>query len=224
VEYLEGGVKPEAAAAEHILWEYLNHLSFDKCEYHAEVMHSLFRRPPVRIPAVFYGYQGKGESFGFEMGNRTDHLSQLDKAVDTEIPPGNTIGFRVKDGTNIRFIEGDRTTANFQHGRGEAWSADERMCVELADEDWLAYEFTVQENSVWTHFAADLRISAVNEKVRIAVSVNGERIGIAEISGTSWETTRLKERFKLDPGEHRIVLKAEEGSVRIEWIEVKPCK
>lgn len=92
-------------------------LSLDNCVYHSEVVHSLFRRLPVRIPAIFYGYKGSGLSFGRASGRQA--------AVGT--------GFREEDGMNFRFVEGDRTVPNFQHGRGQAWLPEERLCVDLAE-------------------------------------------------------------------------------------------
>ncbi|MCL4516320.1 MAG: cellulase family glycosylhydrolase [Firmicutes bacterium] len=204
VDYLEGGVRPGEETAERVLWEYLDNLSFERCVYRPEVVNSLFRRPPVRIPAVFYGYRGEGASFGIT--NRTDRQ----------------IGFRIHDGTDIRFIEGARTTPNFHHGRGEAWRTDERLCIQLAVEDWLAYEFTVEPFSEASLFTVDLCMCAPNERGRIAVSVDGTTNGFAEANGKSWETVRLKEKLRLDPGLHRIVLKAEENPVRVEWLEVMP--
>jgi endoglucanase len=203
VDYLEGGNKPDEETAQRVLWEYLDSVLFDKCVYHPEVSRSLLRRPPVRIPAIFYGYHGEGVSFG--VSARTEQH----------------VGFRVNDGTDIRFIEGSRTTANFQHGRGEAWQADERLCIQLAAEDWLAYEFIVGDSSEGSLFTVDLRIFAPHGKGRIAVSVNGIAIGAAEVKGKSWETVRVSEEIRLNSGLQRIVIKAEDNPVRIEWLEVK---
>ncbi|MEK3698484.1 glycoside hydrolase family 5 protein [Paenibacillus sp. FSL R10-2199] len=129
VSYLEGGVKPERVEAQAILDEYLHNLSLDHCVYHSDVVHSLFRRLPVRIPAIFYGYKGSGLSFG--------------RAPGRQAAAG--IGFREEDGMDFRFVEGDRTVPNFQHGRGEVWLPEERLCVVLAEGDWAAYEFTVAD-------------------------------------------------------------------------------
>ncbi len=204
VDYLKSGVRPDKRTAERVLWEYLDNLSFDRCVYRPEVVRSLFRRPPVRIPAVFYGYRGEGISFG--IAKRSDR----------------NIGFRLHDGTDIRFIEGARTTPNFQHRRGETWRADERLYIQLAVEDWLAYELTVEPFSESPLFAVDLRICAPNKRGRIVVSVDGAPIGNAEATRKSWETVRLQEKLRLDRGLHRIVLEAEENPVRVKWLNVMP--
>ncbi|WP_052429621.1 cellulase family glycosylhydrolase [Paenibacillus borealis] len=129
VSYLEGGAKPERVEAQAILDEYLRNLSLDNCVYHADVVRSLFRRLPVRIPAIFYGYKGSGVSFG--------------RAPGRLAPAG--AGFREEDGMDFRFVEGDRTAPNFQHGRGQSWLPEERLCVVLAEGDWAAYEFTATD-------------------------------------------------------------------------------
>jgi hypothetical protein len=204
IDYLQGGAKPDEETAQRILWEYLDNLSLDHCTYYPEVVYSLLGRPSVRIPAIFYGYLGEGVSFG--LANPTDR----------------PIGFRVHDGTDIHFIEGERTTPNFQHGRGEAWQADERLCVQLAAEDWLAYEVNVVPFAESSLYTVDLRLDAPNDNARVTVIVDEAVIGIIEISGKSWETIRLQSSFQLDAGPHRIVLKAEVGPVRVDWLEVMP--
>jgi endoglucanase len=204
IDYLEGGEQPNGEAAERILWEYLHNISFENCLYLPEVSRSLFRRPLTRIPAIFYGYRGKGISY--EAERRTE----------------SSIGFRIHDGTDIRFIEGSRTTANFQHGKGEPWQADERLCVQLAANDWFAYEFTVEDPCDSSLFTADLRVLAVDERARLAVAVDDKLVEITEVIGASWNTLRLQNEFQLDPGLHRMLLKAVENSLRIEWLEVIP--
>ncbi|HEY0829390.1 MAG TPA: cellulase family glycosylhydrolase [Bacilli bacterium] len=205
VDYLEGGKKPDQETAERVLLQYLDNLSFDQCIYHPEVVRSLFRKPPVRIPAVFYGYRGEGISFGIKERTKRN------------------IGFRLHDGTDIRFLEGARTTANFQHGGGEAWQPDERMCIQLAAEDWLAYEVIIEPFSESSIFTVDLRMYAPTGRGRIMVSVNGTVIGTAGVNTNVWETVRLAGDFRLDPGHHRIVLNAEENPVHVEWLEIMPC-
>jgi endoglucanase len=204
VDYLEGGDKPDSAAAERVLWEYLINLSFDKCVYHSEVVHALLRKPPVRIPAIFYGYRGAGISFGISA------------------PSERNIGFRINDGTDIRFIEGDRTDPNFQHGRGEAWKPDEKLCIQLAPGDWLAYEFNVSPNSGSNLFIVNLRFCARDGVGRVGISVDGSEDNI-EGAASSWETVRLIEGIRLDAGLHRIIVRAVDQPVCLEWLEVLPA-
>lgn len=202
-DYLKGGHKPDEETVERILWEYLNNILFERCVYRPEVVRSLFRRPPVRIPAVFYGYRQEGISFG--INSRTDHRT----------------GFRTHDGTDIRFIEGTRTTPNFKHMGGEAWQPDEWMCIQLAVGDWIAYEFEVEAFLESPFFTVDLYMCAVNNRGQIAVLLDDTTIGRVEVNnGEAWKTVRLKEEFRLDPGPHRIVFRAEENPVRVAWLEL----
>lgn len=207
VNYLEEDVRPDAETAQGILWEYLNNLSFDQCDYHADVVCSLFRRSPVRIPAIFYGYRGEGESFGI--------AQRLDRS-------DRNIGYRISDGTDIRFVEeGVRKVANFQHGRGEEWQSDERMCVQLAADDWLSYEFTVVSSPETSLYCIALNLLALEESGQVTISVDGTPVGIIVVSENVWTTATLKVTFPLASGLHRIDLKAEENPIRVEWVEIR---
>lgn len=204
VGFLEGGSRPDREMARRILWEYLDSLPLDRCVYHPEVVRSLFRRPPVRIPAVFYGNQGEGKGFGI--------VDRVDRSV----------GFRSRDGTDIRFVQGARTVANFQHSCGEPWSPDERLCVHLAAGDWLAYEIAIQDGSAATHFSLEIHLGSPQGCAAVEVTVNGSPTGVAEASEGPWQTVRLARTFPLAPGPNRIVLAAVHGPIRVEWLSVQP--
>ncbi len=203
VAYLEGGARPEAALAKRVLWEYLDNLALARCDYHPEVVNALFRRPPVRIPAAFYGYRGEGVSF---------------HAAGRAAPPR---GLGDGDGADIRLVESERTTANFQHGQGEAWRDDEWLCVRLTAEDWLAYEFALAPGPVALPVTVELRLSAPDGFGRLSVAMDGTAVAAAEVHGAAWQTVRLEEIFRAGPGPHRMVLKAERGPVQIQWIEIR---
>lgn len=202
IGYLDGGIKPDEITAERILWEYLHNIAFENCVYYPEVTLSLFRRPTTRIPAIFYGYKGEGTSFGIK--NRVE----------------NNIGFRKHDGTNIRFVEGSRTIPNFEHVKGETWQADEQLFVQLDSEDWVAYEFTVGKTSYSSEYVVDLQLFTPNERATLAVSIDDTSIEEIEIVGESWKTSRMRNPFELDPGQHRIVLTAMGNSIGIQWLQV----
>ncbi|TFE19512.1 cellulase family glycosylhydrolase [Cohnella luojiensis] len=207
IGYLEGGEKPDAATAERVLWKYLDNLSFANNAYHPEVVNSLLRRPPVRIPAIFYGFRGENVSYGVSEKS------------------GNPIGFRERDGTDIRFIESDRAIPNFQHGRGEPWLPDEKLCVQLSAGDWLAYEFVTSNHNDDSLYRISLRMLAPHGEGRIEVRLDDVSYGYAAWSGSSWEEVWLQESVRLDEGNHRVVLlSASEARhpVRIEWLEIMP--
>ncbi len=204
IDYLEGGVKPDKETSERILWEYLYNISFDQCTFHADVVHSLFRRPPTRIPAIFYGFRGEGVSYHIK--NRLDH----------------SIGYRINDGTDIRFIEGSRTTPNFEHGKGEPWQADERLCVHLDSGDWFAYDLTANDTSELTRYTVNFRACAPDEGASIDILIDGDLVANVEVVGRLWQTIHLEDQFHLSAGLHTIILRAENSPIQIEWLEVIP--
>lgn len=203
-DYLEGKGKPDAGTAERILQEYLDNLPLERCTYHPEVVHALFRRLPVRIPAIFYGYQGEG--IGYGIGRRAER----------------NVGFRITDGTDIRFIEGNRQKATFQHGGGESWAPDERLSVRLDGGDWLAYDFTVrlQEGEASVQPAVAVRGCAPDGAGRVRVTVNGKTTGTASFDAAWSEVSVSGQMPLLGEGEHRIVLEAEGGPVQLEWLDL----
>jgi endoglucanase len=112
IRYLEGGERPDEAAAERILWGFLEHLPFEHCEYHADVVRSLFRRAPIRVPALFYGYKGEGVSYAIGAAGRKE----------------NPWRFRTQDGTDIRFMEAWEKKPAVWHGRG---NSEQMLFVQL---------------------------------------------------------------------------------------------
>ncbi|WP_229263605.1 cellulase family glycosylhydrolase [Cohnella cholangitidis] len=204
IDYLNGGSKPDKATSERILWDYLHNLSFEECVYQQEVALSLFRRPKARIPAIFYGYQGEGVSYGIKNRNN------------------DPIGYRSQDGTDIRFVDGTRKSPNFQHGKGEPWKAEELMYVQLAADDWLAYEFTVGDFSDISSCVVSIHAFAPEGRAGISVSIDGEPIETIELIEGSWETKRTKIPFYPASGLHRIELKATEKAIGVQWLEVIP--
>jgi len=228
VGYLEGGEKPSAEEAEKTLWTYLDSLPLDRCVYHRDVVDALLRRPPVRIPAIFYGYGGEGVGYGVAEKR------------------SGALGFRSGDGTDIRFVvSGERTAPNFQHGRGEDWQPDEWLCVQLMPGDWLAYDFLAVsvrgagslqvDHGALTDsqgtptdgssagYSLKLRMCAVGEegmRGRVEVEAEGAAVGWME-AGTEWETVGLTGTILVSPGDRRLVLKAAgDRPVRVMWLEI----
>lgn len=228
VGYLEGGEKPSAEEAEKTLWTYLDSLSLDRCVYHRDVVDALLRRPPVRIPAIFYGYGGEGVGYGVAEKR------------------SGALGFRSGEGTDIRFVEsGERSAPNFQHGRGEDWQPDEWLCVQLMPGDWLAYDFLAVsvrgagslqvDHGALTDsqgtptdgssagYSLKLRMCAVGEegmRGRVEVEAEGAAVGWME-AGTEWETVGLTGTILVSPGDRRLVLKAAgDRPVRVMWLEI----
>ncbi|MEK6264344.1 MAG: glycoside hydrolase family 5 protein [Clostridium sp.] len=202
VSYLEGGAKPSSEAAEEILCEYLNNISFDNCKYYKEVVNSIFSRVPVCIPSIFYGYHGRGKSYWINKESEQN------------------IGFRINDGIDIRFIKGARTIANFEHGRGEALKDDEKTCIKLSQNEWTSYEFSVEKDLNDSFFTIGLNMSAPNSSGRISILIDDLSIVFLEAVGRDWNVYFLKEACKLKYGTHRVIIKAEENAVLLEEINI----
>jgi hypothetical protein len=132
------------------------------------------------------------------------------------------VGFRVRDRTDIRFVDGSKTLVNFHHPRGEEWETGDRLYMHMAVGDWFAYEVWVDDASQHLAFTCNIRAAAATDAGHIVVSVDGTAIGVVEIRGDSWTTQRLDREFRMGPALHRIVLKAEKHPVRVEWLEILP--
>ncbi|GAB6929800.1 hypothetical protein JCM10914A_37830 [Paenibacillus sp. JCM 10914] len=205
VDFLEGGEPPTAAEAEDILWEYLHNMRFENCEYHPEVVHALLRRPPLRYPAIFYGYKGRGISY------KIQHEAKVN------------IGFREGDGTDIRFIASPRTEPNFQHGGGEPWAEDDRLCLQANAGDWFQYEVNVPasvQDRDHRCYQVQIRMSATDLPSRIAVELNGEFVGEIDVVTNSWATYLLRAKIEIPSGQHAIGIKVMSHTVRLDYLEL----
>ncbi|MGG1514398.1 cellulase family glycosylhydrolase [Paenibacillus oryzisoli] len=201
IDYLEGGERPDAATAERMLWSFLEGLPLDRCVYHEDVVRSLFRRAPIRIPAVFYGYQGEGISFGAAV--REDRQSV----------------FRTNDGTDIRSYECGEMFPNYWKGQGKT---DKRLFVQLAEGDWLAYDFTM-ERSESAAYTVRLKMGAMLEAgACVKLSVNGKEIGRVAVDWKegAWQQIELKANQLPNSGRGKLVIQAERNPIGIEWLEI----
>jgi len=93
VEYLSDGPRPDEKVAKAVFAEFLENITLENCHENPEVGASLFRRPPCRIPAIFYSFfpldsffdRGRAET-GFSTGVRTipnfEHGAGQDWAPD----------------------------------------------------------------------------------------------------------------------------------------------
>lgn len=206
--YLEGGDRPEPEAARRILWEYLSNLPLDRCDYHSDVVRSLFRRAPVRIPAAFYGFQGEGIHYGAAASGCKEW------------------GFRAEDGTKLRFAEGNRSKPNFQHGRGEDWQPDEWLCVQLGEGDWVAYDFRVDEPAVAVYtitIRAKAEAAGGSGSVRVSVSLDGnpDDVRTLVLHDEEWSEQAVCGGVPLNEGSHRLRLRSDGGVFLLQWIRIE---
>jgi hypothetical protein len=206
VQYLEGGDQPDLATAEKILWTYLAHIDFHACEYHPEIVNALLRKAPVRIPSIFYGYRGEDVSFG----------------VKAKVE--QHIGFRIQDGVKMFFVEGERDKANFQHGGGHRWHDDERICVELAPGDWLAYEFMIVPEESKALYELTLLLSSPHGEGKLLVTLDDQQSVSLDGIGEAWETIVVEPMVSMEQGMHTIVVQAQHHPVRLEWLDIQPVQ
>ncbi|CAM3670232.1 cellulase family glycosylhydrolase [Cohnella lubricantis] len=239
--YLEGGEKPSREEASRILTAYLDGLPLEACQYRPEVVRSLFRRLPVRIPAIHYGYQGAGIGFGVAVRSEWE------------------AGYRGGDGVEIRYVDGAPRTPPTEPG-WHRWDTGIGLCVQIAAGDWLAYDFTVGQREEAASYASvtepgpgpgpeeaagveeaaataaaetakaergeadaalfrlTLRLAAPEAPAVPAIveaAVDGTAIGTVSSASAEWMEARI-DLPPLATGEHRVVLKACESAVRLE--------
>jgi len=199
--YLEGGDKPDEIAAESILWSYLDNLTLDNCVYRTEVINALLRRPTIRIPAIFYGYTGAGESYGISAAS------------------GQSTGFRRHDGVDIRFRDETREIPEFQHMGGQNWSEGEWMHIRLAPQDWTAYTFRVPALSAPSFYSVEV-YARTEQGGGLAVFMEGVRLGTAATREAGWQPVRLPAARLIGGGEHRVVFQAEDMPAEIQWLRI----
>lgn len=243
VSYLQGGEKPEEAAAWRILGEYLDNMALERCDYLPEVQRSLLRQAPVRIPAVFYGHHGEGVSYGF--GGMNEEAALVDNAESRS----SSVGFREADRTPIRFMRSDREKATFAHGGGEEWKPDEWLCLELAEDDWYVYSFdeavtlgrygdTSGAEGAWgkketldTRKASSYRDQGSSSEVTVSLELEGGSTGgllVLELDGTplatlaiengEWRTYGPYSLGRLAAGRHELTLRCKQGYTRAAWL------
>ncbi len=208
IDYLQGGAKPSAETAERILWNYLDNMRLTDCEYRPEVVRSLLRRAPVRIPAIFYGYKGEGVSFG-----RAAAESGAKQAAAG-------VGFRTGDRTAIRFVDSERTTATFAHGGGEEWQPDQWLCVEMSAGDWFVYDFIGDDSKPQEELAVRFKLQAVGGGGKLEAALNGQTLGSVEARGGNWREYGDIELGAAGPGDHALTVRCTAGSLRLMWLEL----
>ena len=201
IAYLNGGDKPDIEMSEIILWEFLENLKFSNCIYKPEIINSIMRIAPLRIPTIFYSNNRKLP--GFRISNPIK---------------GSSFGFRSGDGMTMGFSSGINNTLNFHHGKGEQWNEDEWMYVQLKTGDWVSYDFLVNENSENPNLSISLKIRSEKGEGHIKISVDSEEFEDYYESDDKWQLVKGSKAFKTRPGSKRIILLAEKGPVQIERV------
>jgi endoglucanase len=152
-------------AAWAVLLELLDRLDIDACDYRLDVVNALFRRPPVRLPATAFTFDGAGRSY--------------DAASSTGHP-----GFRHHDGPRIVSRAG-AGEPDFSHTDGTPRGAEEELVVVLEPGDWVEYECSIDTSS-----ELDLTVDTVDPQSGVSVAVDGG-LGLAATAGRPVEMGAL---------------------------------
>ena len=212
-----------------ILWEYLENVKFDNCVYHPEVVRSLFRRPPVRIPAIFYSYQNRGQ--GFEPG--------LEKGTHPDLSPAASIDFRRADGMTFGYVAagghqagGHQGSPHFAHNGGEPWKAEEWMYVQLAPGAWAVYDFNAAHSSGPHAYNLTLRMRALPAEGSAENGAEGPAASKVQVSIAGTEQNcelplKKSEEFleyqiecTVRPGHQRVTVYSMKETVQLQYLHV----
>jgi hypothetical protein len=194
VDYAAGNdAKPDHAEAWQTLDELLENMKLSGCTYHPEVISALLRRPPVKIPAVAFGFGGPGKAYN------TSAAAPLR-------------GFRSDDLVTIRHASGaEPADLDWHHTTGDKPSAEEELSVCLGIGDWITYEIDMRESA-----RLDL---AVASHPALEISVDGSALEV-EVGGDG--TVRATTNALLPVGHHVIRLTGRARETLVRSIEVTP--
>lgn len=198
IEAIEGDLPVPAPAARAILLQFTDNLKLAACDPHPEVARALFSRPPVRIPAVFFGFLGAEVSFHRE-------------------GPARSIGFRRADSLNLSMDRGSKTVPNFQHGGGQPWTEDEWIQVRFAPGDWAVYTFTLEVPATGLRVIAQAR--SVVGPGRLWCTVAGTVVELT-LDRLGWDARIADFPGPLSPGTHSIRVESRDAAIDLEWLEL----
>ncbi len=147
-------------------------MALSRCTYRPEVVSSLLKRPPLKIPAVGFGFRGAGESY------KTSNAIPLPD-------------FRSDDLVTIRRTGGvEGSDLDWNHNGAVARSVADELLVSLGTGDWVAYDIAVQTPSRFEIAAAGPRPDTA-----LDVSVDGRSVrGTTDELGAGRHVVRLTGR------------------------------
>lgn len=200
VAYASGrGDKPTRPAAWQTLNDLIEHTSFARCTYRVEVVSSLLRRAPLKIPAAGFSFRGPGNSY----------------QTSGAIPRSD---FRSDDLVTVRQANGrERDALDWNHAAGTA--SRRELVVGLRKGDWVAYDFAI---SAPAQIEVNVALAVAGQNgsgPRVGIDVDGAEL-VAQVKTD--ETTVGTTAGRLGSGRHvvRITGRADETEVRS--IEVEP--
>lgn len=128
LEHARGGARPSPHAAAEALEALVQGMKFENCVYRPEVVAALRRTAPVRLAPAAFGFRGEGSSY-----------------ATTAATPHDV--FRRDDRVTVRPADGPVTEVSFEYTDGPT-RPEQHWEVELAANDWVAYEFGLAEDAV----------------------------------------------------------------------------
>lgn len=191
-EYMEKGTELSKEDAQGILGEYLENLKLENCVLVDEVVNSLFRRPDIEIPAIFYSW---------------DQEARIQNSRNLNV------GFRVDDGRDIIFVQGDRDKPNFAHGGGASWNEDEWLCVRTQSNESLNYWFTCRK-AMRVALCVDVIVNTVS-KVNLTVNDKTSEMNLNQLGRQCADGAVIE----VPDGKSSILIHVLEGDVQ--WISIK---
>ncbi|MFD0694013.1 glycoside hydrolase family 5 protein [Paenibacillus sp. GCM10027628] len=204
--YVAGsGEHPGAETAEAILWEYLDNVLIENCEYRRDVVNSMLCRAPLRIAAPYYGFKGAGVDHA--VVERHDH-----GAIPLRPADGVAFGFAFASADNV---------ADFSSHGGAVRQPHTVMCAQLAAGEWLRYEFNVAAERAYGVVVCAAAAGA--EPGAAALEVTLGDLGVSQavaVEGDAWTDVVAMEAAVLPAGKQHVVLKALHGSVKLQWVEL----
>ncbi|TVQ20476.1 MAG: glycoside hydrolase family 5 protein [Spirochaetaceae bacterium] len=183
--------------AVEIFREYAENVASERCDHHAEVVGALFRRAPLRVPAIFYVNAERGVGFDSPQS----------------VPRDETPRFRAGDRMPMVFVGRERMptlcreSPDFRHGGGEPWSPDQWIGVRLDPGAWTTYTVEIPASGPYridgwcrADEAASLLISTDTPGTEVSCDV-----GAAD---DAWSCA-----LALAEGSRRITVRCREGSL-----------
>ncbi len=197
LSYISEGIKPDEETSWRILKEYLYNIQFKNCQYRDEVVDSMFRRIPVKIPAEYYSYLGK--EVGFHREER--------KA---------SVGLRSLDETGI-FLINEEGKLNFQHYNGDEKSGVEKLYLEVSEGEWFDYTFNSKKDVLCQ---LSLRMAKVEELTKLRLCLDHQISYLLDINSRVWHEEIVVKDFEMKAGPHHLRLECQKGIAKVEWINL----
>jgi hypothetical protein len=176
--------------------ELLDAMPLSRCTYRPEVISALLRRPPLRIPAIGFGFRGAGESY------RTSGGVPLSAFRSDDL-----VTIRRADGVHDGELDWNRTGKD-----------GDELLVSLGAGDWVAYDIVVPSPSRY-RIAAALQPADAGRGPAVEISIDGSSVDVEE----EGESTVQGTTGTLTAGRHLVRLTGLLRETLVRWVEVRPA-